>query len=198
MTSRSRAPGLRALAGALPLLLLLLLPGTTVGQESDVARGASVYGSMCGRCHNPRSPLERDDRAWVTIANHMRVRGNLTGRQVRQVLAFLQATNMDPRAPQTLMGAQEEPGVPPDSDAVARGEALVNRNACLGCHVIQGNGGSVGPNLTCVVRRRDATFIRRKLADPTFNNEASMMPNFGLTEAQIEAIVAYLTSRCRT
>ena len=52
-------------------------------EASAVSEGARVYGEMCGSCHNARSPLERNDRDWVTIINHMRVRGNLTGREVR-------------------------------------------------------------------------------------------------------------------
>ncbi len=71
-----------------------LVPGSALAQQNtsaDVTEGARVYGDMCGRCHNPRSPLEHNDRAWVAIANHMRNRGNLTGGEVRSVLAFLQA-----------------------------------------------------------------------------------------------------------
>jgi mono/diheme cytochrome c family protein len=36
--------------------------------------------------------------------------------------------------------------------------------------------------------------VRKKLADPTFNNATSMMPNFGLTMDEIESIVAYLNT----
>ena len=94
-----RRPPVVSLAGA-ALLLLFAVPLPAVAQEpssgSRVAEGARVYGNMCGRCHNPRSPLERDDRSWITIINHMRVRGNLTGGQVKDVLAFLQGTNNDP------------------------------------------------------------------------------------------------------
>ncbi len=174
--------------------------------RGDLAEGARVYGDMCGRCHNPRSPLERSDRDWVTIINHMRVRANLTGEQVRDVLAFLQATNTHPGEQAPLGGAQRQapaPGVRPDTgraevstdpEVIARGEALVNQNACLGCHVIGRAGGQVGPSLNGVVRRRGPDFVRRKLEDPTFDNESSMMPNFGLSDEQIEAILAYLAS----
>jgi cbb3-type cytochrome oxidase cytochrome c subunit len=50
----------------------------------------------------------------------------------------------------------------------------------------------VGPSLNGVVARRGADFVRRKLADPSFNTAVSMMPNFSLLPEDIEAIVAFL------
>ncbi len=167
----------------------------------NVAAGARVYGDVCGRCHNPRSPLERSDRAWVLIANHMRVRGNLTGKEARSVIAFLQNTNTDPRRVVVTEGAvpatEETVRSGPtatDVESIAEGKSLIDQKACLGCHVIGNAGGSVGPGLNGVVGSKGAAFVRRKLANPTFNNAASMMPNFGLTTEQIEAILAYLAS----
>jgi len=203
VSNKKRGAGTLVLATSLSLVPLLAR--SAVAQEEDaVARGAEVYGAMCGRCHNPRSPLERSDRDWVTIVNHMRVRANLTGEQVRNVLAFLQATNIDPRERADLVAREVErppaaartAGGPPatDPEVIARGKTLVAEKACLGCHVIGRSGGRVGPTLNGVVKRRDADYVRRKIEDPTFDNETSMMPNFGLTEQQVEAIVAYLAT----
>lgn len=185
------------------VLSVISVPGAVAQQVNveNTAAGARVYGDICGRCHNPRSPLERSDRAWVLIANHMRVRGNLTGAEVRSVIAFLQNTNTDPRQTMVIEGvraATEETvssaPVATDASTIAAGRGLVDEKACLGCHVIGDAGGAVGPSLNGVVRRRGAVFVRRKVANPTFNNATSMMPNFGLTTEQIEAVVAYLAS----
>lgn len=202
---RSRA-GRRAPA-ALTALLLLLPTGAIEGQEasepSAVAQGAAVYGNMCGRCHNPRSPLERSDRDWVAIINHMRIRGNLTGGQVRDVLAFLQATNSDPGRPTAIVSTADEsvrhtavvePDAPIRVELAERGREIVEARACLGCHVVGRQGGNVGPRLNDITDRRDPGFIRRKLADPTFDNATSMMPNFGLSQEEIEAVLAYLAT----
>ncbi|GIW52222.1 MAG: hypothetical protein KatS3mg081_1577 [Gemmatimonadales bacterium] len=192
------------LSSALGLGVALTLPrppAAIAQQQASVTEGARVYGRMCGRCHNPRSPLERSDRDWVTIANHMRVRANLTGGQVRDVLAFLQASNSDPRERVGLGETVPQPspevrGGPPSTDpaTVARGKELVAQKACVGCHVIENTGGQIGPSLNGVVQRRGADFVRRKLADPTFNNATSMMPNFGLSAEEIEALLAYLAT----
>lgn len=168
------------------------------GEMSQVARGASVYGNMCGRCHNPRSPLERDDRDWVTIINHMRTRGNLTGGQVRTVLAFLQAMNTNPAGEPGTAGprsadASTDP-ISVDAALIAAGETLITAKACIGCHLVRGGGGNIGPTLDGVTGRRDPVYLRRKLIDPTFDNAISMMPNLGLTEREIESILAYLAT----
>ncbi len=192
-----------ALGWGVGLAVLLLLPGVAAAQANggDVAEGARVYGDMCGRCHNPRSPLERTDRDWVTIANHMRVRANMSGKQLQDVLAFLQATNTDPRERAPIGGgAAAEAGAlgsgapSTDPEVIARGEELVAQNACLGCHVIGKAGGNVGPRLNGIMKRREPEFVRRKLADPTLDNTTSMMPNFGLSSEEIEAILAYLAT----
>jgi mono/diheme cytochrome c family protein len=194
------------LLGAIAIVTAFGLAAPVAAQQpaSDpVADGARVYGAMCGRCHNPRSPLENTDRDWVTIANHMRVRGNLTGDQVRNVVAFLQATNTDPQARSPLgvapAGAQAPEGLhegPASTDPalIARGETLVAERACVGCHVIGTAGGQVGPTLNRTVGRRGPGFVRRKIVEPTFDNATSMMPNFALTPEEVEAIVAYLNT----
>ncbi len=166
-----------------------------------VSQGAKVYGYTCGSCHNARSPLERTDRQWTVIVNHMRTRANLTGSETRAVLAFLHATNGDPRVETPLAQAADQArgleasDAPPDPALASAGETLVSQKACLGCHVIGQEGGIVGPSLNGVVERKGTRFVRQKLLDPTFDNTTSMMPNFGLTEEQVEAILAYLATR---
>lgn len=200
MTSRRYWAG--PLVGGL-MLLLAGLPAEAFAQEVNlVAEGAAVYGDMCGLCHNARSPLERSNRGWVTIMNHMRVRANLTGPQARTVLAFLQASNEDPGTVRPITLAPPTAIMPDGLDApastdtmlIAQGLVLSTEKACVGCHVIGDVGANVGPDLNGVVQRRGLEYVRQKLANPAFDNESSMMPNFGLTEEQIEALVAYLNT----
>ena len=193
---------IRGLTAAMVVAVAFGMPQGASAQTQAVAEGARVYGATCGRCHNARSPLERSDRDWVTIINHMRVRANMTGGQTRNVLAFLQATNSDPSEVTAISTVQ--PGAaaeavstsPPSTDPalIDRGSVLIAEKACLGCHVVAGEGGRVGPSLDGILGRRSAHFLRQKLNDPTVDNKTSMMPNFGLTADQIEAVVAYLAT----
>lgn len=178
-------------------LAVLLVGSALIAQEGDMAAGATVYGNTCGSCHNARSPLERTDRQWVVIVNHMRVRGNMTGRQVRDVLAFLQGTNGDLEQAVTAQAPAPDAfsnDVSRDPAVIAIGTDLATQKACVGCHVIGEGGGAVGPGLNNLFGSRNAEFVRHKLTDPTFNNATSMMPNFGLSAEEIDALVAYLAS----
>lgn len=72
----------------------LLWPAVSVAQEAaEVARGARVYSTTCGRCHNLRPATERTDAEWVTIVAQMRARATMSRSDARAVLSFLQATN---------------------------------------------------------------------------------------------------------
>ncbi len=181
-------------------LTLALYTTNVAAQDADlVSQGARVYGNTCGSCHNARSPLERTDRQWTVIINHMRARANLTGSESRAVLAFLHATNADPRVQGLAQAADDDQvfqasDAPPDPALAPTGETLVAQKACLGCHIIGSTGGQVGPSLNGTVDRKGVRFVRQKLRDPTFDNATSMMPNFGLTDEQVEAITAYLAT----
>jgi mono/diheme cytochrome c family protein len=168
-------------------------PSVMNAQEGSLAEGARTYGRVCGSCHNARSPLERSDRDWVTIINHMRVRGNMTGAQARNVLAFLQGTNEDPTTITVLPAPPRiSDGLP--LDTIQQGKRIVAEKACLGCHVVGDEGGNIGPTLNGVIARRGMEYVHDKLADPTFDVDSSMMPNFGLTDEEIGWVVAYLAT----
>lgn len=59
----------------------------------QLVRGAKSWAQTCGRCHNIRSPKELTDEEWEVSATHMRVRANLPGEMVRDIIVFLKASN---------------------------------------------------------------------------------------------------------
>jgi cytochrome c5 len=60
---------------------------------AQIARGAKLWSQTCNRCHNLRSPSEFSDKDWNVITMHMRVIGPLPGQDVRDIRAFLKASN---------------------------------------------------------------------------------------------------------
>ena len=42
------------------------------------------------------------------------------------------------------------------------GSSLFGKKGCIACHVINGNGGSVGPNLSHIGSRRSLSWIKNK------------------------------------
>ena len=70
-------------------------------------------------------------------------------------------------------------------------------SSCVACHKLDGQGGTVGPNLSKVGSRRDYETIRAIIVDPLSNYDESEMPPFGdkLPKEQIDAMARYLASR---
>jgi len=62
-------------------------------EKGDAARGAKAWSENCMRCHNLRDSHELRDDQWITTTFHMRIRGNLTGQETRDILTFLQSSN---------------------------------------------------------------------------------------------------------
>ena len=93
---------------------------------------------------------------------------------------------------------------PVPAQLAEEGQTLFQQQ-CASCHTI-GSGKLVGPDLLGVTQRRDPEWLRRWIlapdkmlaeGDPTatqllqeYNNVP--MPNLGLTEQQVEALIAYL------
>jgi len=59
----------------------------------QIVRGAKAWAQTCSRCHNMRSPKELTDEEWEVSATHMRVRANIPGNVIRDIIVFLQASN---------------------------------------------------------------------------------------------------------
>lgn len=64
--------------------------GTSAAQR---ARGAQAWQQQCGRCHNLRSPNEKQDYEWDISVNHMRIIGNIPGQTAEDIKAFLKSSN---------------------------------------------------------------------------------------------------------
>jgi ubiquinol-cytochrome c reductase cytochrome b subunit len=167
-------------------------------------RLATGEGSTCARCHvtgGPASELARirltKDDEWllahmadpIAIAPGVRPadqpppRRVMTRLQAAAVVAFLRRQ----------YGGPTLPLISPDVATAAQTYAEV----CVACHRLSGEGGSVGPDLTYVGRRRDEATLRKLIADPLTAYPDSEMPPFKdtLSAEQIDALARYLASR---
>jgi len=77
--------------GILPLLLAMGLSTLVTADEvkADSINGAQLWSDTCMRCHNFRGPSDLSKRAWKYSMQHMRVRAGLTGKETRDLLAFI-------------------------------------------------------------------------------------------------------------
>ncbi len=77
--------------------------------------------------------------------------------------------------------------------SVARGKVLWEKNNCMGCHTLMGEGGYYAPELTKVYERRGEGFIKAMLTDPTamFAGQRKMV-TYKLTDQEKDDLVAFL------
>lgn len=78
------------------------------------------------------------------------------------------------------------------TNSVTTGAELVATYECRGCHRIDGQGALKAPVLDDVVMRLDDVSLRLWLRNPRAVKGTTAMPNFHLSDSEIEAIVAYL------
>lgn len=79
------------------------------------------------------------------------------------------------------------------------GEALVEKNGCRDCHKITGAGALKAPSLDGLVPRQMTTdpalvSTRLWLRNPSAVKGSSAMPNFHLSDSEIDAIIVYLAT----
>lgn len=77
---------------------------------------------------------------------------------------------------------------------VAAGKMLWESNNCMGCHTILGEGAYYAPELTRVVDRRGAPWIKTFLKDPAamFPGQRQMV-KYDFTDQEIDQLVAFFT-----
>ena len=78
------------------------------------------------------------------------------------------------------------------TDPVGAGKSIVAEYECRRCHLIDGEGQAKGPRLDGVTERLDPISLRLWLQDPRSIKWNTPMPNFQLSDPEIEAITSYL------
>ncbi len=79
------------------------------------------------------------------------------------------------------------------TDPVAAGQLVVEDYGCRACHLIGAEGHRLkAPDLNGITERLDAVSLRLWLRDPRAIKWKTLMPNFNLSDPEIEAIAAYL------
>src|SRR4029453_16832163 len=79
------------------------------------------------------------------------------------------------------------------SEQVVHGKQLWERNNCMGCHTLLGEGAYYAPELTKVYERRGPEFIKAMLRDPQAMYPGQRrMAKYNFTDAEIAALVAFL------
>ena len=139
--------------------------------DADVDGGRRLFQGMCAECHGagatggeapslnrPRLSHAPDDKALASvIANGIpntampRIR-RFTESELQQLVAYVRS-----------VGKMAQERVPGDA---RKGAAVYKNLACSSCHVVNGEGGTVGPDLTEIGALRGAAYLREAVVDP--------------------------------
>jgi cytochrome c oxidase subunit II len=104
------------------------------------------------------------------------------------------------------LDSRAQPAHSPGEGLAVEGEAVFEEAACINCHALDGHpadsGIRIGPDLTHFASRGvfaggifdndDEEQLRAWLADPPGVKAGAQMPDLGLTDEQIQALIAYL------
>lgn len=179
MQLRDRHRSMRRLVALALLGVFALLHGASPGiaqdsriahlSEEEIAQGERIYKAQCALCHGidgaggtgpslqrPVLTRARDDAALFSIVQRG-VPGRMPGswlseNETWRVAGYVQA-----------LGKVETGDITGD---VRRGEQVYKAKGCAGCHIISGEGGSLGPDLTTIGDTRGPHHLRASLVEP--------------------------------
>jgi ubiquinol-cytochrome c reductase cytochrome b subunit len=164
----------------------------------EIGGRAFALKARCARCHSETGsgdPLEGlpSTRGPEWIAGHVTdpemiapgLREPPALMNEREVAALVAYSRKLSRSPY--------PGFDPQLEIAAR----IFARYCVGCHVIDGDGGSEGPDLSHEGSKHDLDTLRRWITDPEAVDPKADMPAFGdrLTPEELEAIARHIASR---
>ena len=98
-----------------------------------------------------------------------------------------------PAEPDLAQSPREEQGTANEAATLTKAPAYFT-SVCMGCHVVGGKGGNVGPALDGVASRLDADFLRKWISDPQSVKPGTAMPNLGLKGESLDEILNFLAS----
>jgi putative heme-binding domain-containing protein len=164
---------------ALPVsLLLAALPAAAQSPVSnpnnppaDRAAGALIFRSHCGPCHGSKGTGGTGPNLTTGVFFHGGTDADLyrnisegipgtampdqffNGTQVWQIVAYVRSLSENPQNTVT-------------SGNGANGKKLVGQKGCTGCHLIRGEGGFRGPDLSVIGSQRSIEYLRESILDP--------------------------------
>lgn len=139
---------------------------------ADIKGGERLFLGQCARCHGPKGegglgamlaqPRLRhaaDDESLFRVirdgvkGTEMPAGQTFTSREIWQLAGYVRALGRLP--------AETVPGDPRRGQEIYRA-----KGKCGQCHIVSGQGESVGPELTDIGARRNAAYLRASLLEP--------------------------------
>ena len=156
---------------------------------SDVEQGKKLFQGLCVTCHGfdgaggEAPPLNRprltsapdEESLRKVISQGIPNRGMprvrlLTDNELRQLVAYVRSLSQTPQ--------------PAPRGNAERGGEVYAKAGCASCHIVKGQGGSLGPALTEIGRLRGPQYLHQSIVDPAavLPRGTLAVPGRGFTE----------------
>src|SRR5260370_5935190 len=158
----------------LRLAPLLLAAGIYAPAQSPVAGGKKQFEAHCAGCHGADGE-GGEHGPNIVDARHPRTRSpeglkEIIRNGIRDaVMPAFQLPEPDLQQLLAFVGSLTAPAMnsPVNGDIRAGEEFFFGKGGCSGCHMAQGLGGTLGPDLTSVGRERRLGQIEQRLRNPS-------------------------------
>lgn len=139
--------------------------------EEDLAEGKVLYQTHCALCHGiegtggrgPRLDRAKLKRASNSQALFDAIRAGIAGTEMPAVWWVNDEHKWRIAGYVRSLGRVAEVPLPGDS---RNGKTLFETNDCMACHIVNGAGSSLGPELTEIGARRNIEYLRESLINP--------------------------------
>src|SRR5262249_49474877 len=152
-------------------MVVLLIALALAQNPADLQKGKQLFEGLCSDCHGfegtgarapslNRATLTRaqdDDSLRAIIRDGLTDRGmprvrRTTDNEQRQLIAYVRSLG---RAARTGSAGDAQKGI-----------AVYQRSGCASCHVVKGEGGTTGPELSTIGVQRGPEYLKQAILDP--------------------------------
>ncbi|MHB8170618.1 MAG: c-type cytochrome [Thermincolia bacterium] len=169
------------------------------GLPDKVSRGKDLFNYRCIGCHRI------DSKGGVAGPDLSIAIGHYTREELVQFIHEPTANSSGKAMPKVtlreediealvsyLAWEKEKAVLTPGRGSGGRGPAIMEAQGCFRCHSLGGQGGTMGPLLDDVGKKRDKAWLKNFLQSSLKGNPQRTMPAAELTPAEIEALGEYL------
>ncbi len=138
---------------------------------TELEKGKQLFLGMCSRCHGVeggggegpnlnRPVLSRaaDDQALTAV-----IRDGIPDRGMPRIRRF---TDAELHAMVTYIRSLSRAAASATTGNPEKGRAVYQRLGCSGCHIVDGEGGTLGPELSSVGAHRAPDYLRQAIIEP--------------------------------